>query len=85
MAANVTKYALTVGPQAYASDPEALISQPELQRLAGGVSAMTIWRWRKKGILPPPLVIERRNYWRRQVALAALHAAGGQAEAPGTA
>ncbi len=30
---------------------------------AFSISAMTGWRWRKAGILPPPVVINRRNYW----------------------
>lgn len=44
--------------------PEALISQPELRRLFSGVSDMTVWRWRKNGILPEPIVINRRNFYR---------------------
>jgi predicted site-specific integrase-resolvase len=30
----------------------------------GGISAMTEHRWRKAGILPPPIKIRKRNYYR---------------------
>jgi len=30
----------------------------------GGVSDMTLWRWTRKGILPQPVRINGRNYWR---------------------
>ena len=30
----------------------------------GGISAMTLWRWVQRGILPPPDKINGRNYWR---------------------
>ena len=43
---------------------EILITDAELRRIFGNVSAMTIWRWRKAGILPPPVVICGRNYTR---------------------
>mgnify|MGYP001767622208 FL=1 len=44
---------------------DPLISDPELRRIAGNVTPMTIWRWRKAGILPPALVINGRNYSRK--------------------
>lgn len=28
-----------------------------------GISAMTLWRWTKEGILPAPVKINGRNYW----------------------
>lgn len=28
-----------------------------------GISAMTLFRWEKKGILPAPQKINGRNYW----------------------
>lgn len=46
--------------------PERLIPQPELRQLFGNVSDMTIWRWRKAGLLPKPVVIRRRNYYRER-------------------
>jgi hypothetical protein len=42
--------------------PEQLISDPDLRRIFGNVSAMTIWRWREAGILPQPIKIRKRNY-----------------------
>ena len=43
---------------------ENLIPQPKLRRMFGGVSNMTLLRWRQKGTLPEPIVINRRNYYR---------------------
>jgi len=59
----------------YTDDP--LIHDSELRRIAGGVSSMTIWRWRKAGILPPPLVICGRNYSHKSVIDTALARAIG--------
>ncbi len=39
-----------------------LIPARETRRRFGGISAMTEWRWRKSGILPPAVVINGRNY-----------------------
>ena len=47
--------------------PEQLISDTDLRRIFGNVSAMTIWRWRDAGILPPPVKIRKRNYTRASV------------------
>lgn len=46
------------------SDLDRLISQPQLRRLFGDISDMTIWRWRQSGLLPQPIVINRRNFYR---------------------
>ena len=54
---------------------DALITSAQLSALAGGVSAMTIWRWCRVGLLPPPTRIRNRNYWSRRKAIAALAAA----------
>lgn len=43
---------------------DRLISQPQLRRLFGEISDMTIWRWRQIGLLPQPIVINRRNFYR---------------------
>jgi hypothetical protein len=37
-------------------------SDPELRRRYGGVSAMTLWRWRQAGLLPQPTNFNGRNY-----------------------
>jgi hypothetical protein len=46
-----------------ADDP--LVSQSRAKGQLGDPSDMTIWRWRRKGILPEPIVINCRNYWRQ--------------------
>lgn len=43
---------------------EGLINQAALKRLAGDISDMTVWRWRRAGLLPEPTNIRGRNYWR---------------------
>lgn len=55
---------------------DPLITQRKARDLAGGISDMTLWRWRRLGIIPPPLSIRGRNYWRKSVFLAALTQAG---------
>lgn len=42
---------------------EKLESSRTLRRELGDVSEMTVWRWVKAGILPPPIKINKRNYW----------------------
>jgi hypothetical protein len=54
---------------------DPLISAGAARALAGGISAMTLWRWRHVGIIPPPVVIQGRNYWRKRAFLAAIAAA----------
>ena len=62
---------------ASAAEPsdDPLISAGAARALAGGISAMTLWRWRHVGIIPPPVVIQGRNYWRKRAFLAAIAAA----------
>ncbi len=40
-----------------------LIPQSVVRALRGGVSNMTIFRHVRKKIIPPPIVIDGRNYW----------------------
>ncbi|NVZ11374.1 hypothetical protein HW932_19165 [Allochromatium humboldtianum] len=49
-------------PESFTND--ALVTQPQLKRITGNVSDMTIWRWRRAGLLPEPTNIRGRNYWR---------------------
>ncbi|WPL17554.1 hypothetical protein Thiowin_02579 [Thiorhodovibrio winogradskyi] len=58
------------------AEDDRLITAEEVRRIAGGISDMTLWRWLKRGILPPPLVIERRRYWWKEAILDALQCAG---------
>lgn len=72
-----------VESQAQDQPDDRLITAEEVRRIAGGISDMTLWRWLKRGILPPPLVIERRRYWWRGAILDALRRAGhSQARPP---
>ncbi len=48
------------------SDP--LIPARKLGEDLGNVSDVTLWRWEKKGILPPAVRINGRKYWRQSVA-----------------
>lgn len=59
-----------------AVEGDALITAAKARRLAGGISDMTLWRWLTKGIIPQPIIIERRRYWRRGEYVASLHAGG---------
>lgn len=43
---------------------DTLITSKEVKRRLGGVSDMTIHRWRERGILPDPVKIGARNFWR---------------------
>lgn len=49
--------------KSFADDP--LVSQASVKKQLGDIADMTMWRWRKRGILPPPIVINGRNYWRQ--------------------
>jgi predicted DNA-binding transcriptional regulator AlpA len=49
---------------------DELVKQSEAKRIAGGVSDMTFWRWRREGKIPPPIQIGKRNYWRRSELMA---------------
>ena len=56
----------SIAPRDESLVDESLITQSTLRQLAGGVSDMTIWRWRKAGLLPKPTTIRNRNYWRNK-------------------
>lgn len=43
---------------------DPLLSSREVKARLGGVSDMTVHRWLQRGILPAPVQIARRNYWR---------------------
>jgi hypothetical protein len=62
-----------------ASEDDPLLTQAQIRRIVP-VSDMTLWRWRRAGILPPPIVIRGRNYTRRSIVLRALQAAAESAE-----
>ena len=53
-------------------DNETRISQPDAAKLLGGVSIMTIWRWRKNAELnfQGSIEINERHYYSRDKILA---------------
>jgi hypothetical protein len=58
------------------TDADALLPSAEARRLAGGISTMTEWRWRRDGLLPAPVQIRGRNYYRKGPFMAALRSLG---------
>ena len=40
-----------------------LMSATAVRELFGGISQMTLWRWQRAGVLPPPIQIRKRNFW----------------------
>lgn len=42
-----------------------LLADKLVRRKLGGITTMTLSRWRAQGILPPPIKINGRNYQRR--------------------
>ncbi|MBK1619823.1 hypothetical protein CKO42_15505 [Lamprobacter modestohalophilus] len=56
--------------------PDALLTSAEARRLAGDISTMTEWRWRRDGLLPEPVQIRGRNYYRRGSFMQALRSLG---------
>ena len=47
------------------TDP--LLSAPQVCAELGGITRTTLWRWRREGVLPEPVQIRGRNYWRQSV------------------
>ena len=56
-------------------ETQTLIPSAVVRRHFGGISDMTIWRWVHKGILPAPVKINGRNYW-READIAAVQSKG---------
>lgn len=57
-------------------DDDALLSASEARKLAGGITSMTEWRWRRAGLLPEPIKIRRRAYYKRSAFMHALRNLG---------
>jgi predicted DNA-binding transcriptional regulator AlpA len=56
----------TLNPHSQAgSDP--LVSALEFRRELGNVSHVTLWRWKQKGLVPAPVRLGGRDFWRRSV------------------
>lgn len=62
----------------FIDDP--LLPQRQVKKMWGDTSDMTLWRHRQRGILPDPIKINGRNYWRRSVAEQALARAMSDSE-----
>lgn len=48
------------------ADDDDLLTSTQTRARIGGVSAMCIWRWMRDDRVrfPPPIQINKRNYWR---------------------
>jgi predicted DNA-binding transcriptional regulator AlpA len=44
--------------------PDRLVSKAVVRKLRGGISSMSVWRHVRSGILPKPIMIAGRAYWR---------------------
>jgi hypothetical protein len=62
----------------FSPDSDVLINSTTARLLAGVISSMSLWRWIRAGIIPEPLKIRGRNYWRRGEFIAALEAAASK-------
>ena len=65
---------------------DCLVNNPQLRRLCGNVSEMTVHRWRKNPNLnfPVPFKICGRNYWKRGTIDAWIEARAAETEAERT-
>jgi predicted DNA-binding transcriptional regulator AlpA len=59
--------------RAPSNDP--LLNSANVSHYLGGVSQMTIWRWVRDGVIPAPIKIRNRNYWRQSGLDAAVESA----------
>jgi len=53
--------------EAYTPQADPLLSASEVCRELGGITRVTLWRWRQEGLLPEPVTMRGRNYWRASV------------------
>jgi predicted DNA-binding transcriptional regulator AlpA len=47
-----------------ATDTNPMVSARVVRATFSNISDMTLYRWVQQGILPPPVKISGRNYWR---------------------
>jgi predicted DNA-binding transcriptional regulator AlpA len=47
-------------------DDDILLTSRQTRARFGGITSMSLWRWRHnpKVMFPPPVMITNRNYWR---------------------
>jgi predicted DNA-binding transcriptional regulator AlpA len=55
--------------------PDPLLSSAQTAAYLGGISTMTLWRWVRDGVIPAPIKIRNRNYWRQSGLDAAVESA----------
>lgn len=46
-----------------AVEEKRLVTQKTLRKILGGITEQTLIKWMDSGVLPAPMVINRRNYW----------------------
>jgi len=61
------------------SSDDELIQAATCRKMAGNISSMTEWRWRRAGLLPEPVQIRSRNYYRKGEFMRALRNLGTSA------
>lgn len=54
-------------PTTYTPAADPLLSANEVRRELGGVTRTTLLRWRQEGLLPKPVTMRGRLYWRASV------------------
>ena len=47
------------------NNPDPLVKSRDARKHWGNISAVTEWRWMQKGIIPRPIKINNRNYYRQ--------------------
>lgn len=57
---------------------DPLLRASEVRGLVGDLSPSTLYLWRSKGLMPEPIVIRRKLYWRRSVIHGWLEAMNGE-------
>jgi hypothetical protein len=51
----------------YTIEDDHFLSSSQIRQMFGNISAMSLWRWLHDPALdfPKPIVIQKRQYWRR--------------------
>jgi predicted DNA-binding transcriptional regulator AlpA len=44
--------------------PKRVLTARTVRYCLGDISEVSLWRWVQQGIVPPPIKINGRNYWR---------------------
>jgi predicted DNA-binding transcriptional regulator AlpA len=54
-------------------DSETLLNARQVRKRLADCSDMTLWRYIRAGVVPDPLVIRRRRFWRASDIDAVIH------------